>query len=123
MKHAGKNNIKNVNSLTLGDEKTRSDTGQKINSNHHIGSNPAQVSQHKYSMRFVVLTEVKIPVLVLWIVTPCGLAGRYHTSVNPEDGGSMHYAKFVSTVSYLYLNTKFCLRMLVCGLDTLAANT
>jgi hypothetical protein len=46
MKHAGKNNIKNVNSLTLGDEKPRIDTGQKINSNHHIGSNPAQVSQH-----------------------------------------------------------------------------
>jgi hypothetical protein len=43
MKHAGKNNIKNVNPLTLGDEQPKIDTGQKINSNHHIGSNPAQV--------------------------------------------------------------------------------
>lgn len=50
MKHAGKNNIKNVNSLTLGDEKPKIDTGQKINSNHHIGSNPAQVSHKKYSV-------------------------------------------------------------------------
>ena len=39
MKHAGKNNIKNVNSLTLGDEKPKIDTGQ----NHHISPNPAQV--------------------------------------------------------------------------------
>jgi hypothetical protein len=35
VKHAGKNNIKNVNSLTLGDEKPKIDMGQKINSNHH----------------------------------------------------------------------------------------
>jgi hypothetical protein len=47
MKHAGKNNIKNINALTLGDEKPKIDTGQKINSSHHIGSNPAQVRQQK----------------------------------------------------------------------------
>jgi hypothetical protein len=45
MKHAGKNNLKNVNSLTLGDDKPKIDTGQKISSNHHIGASPAQVSQ------------------------------------------------------------------------------
>jgi hypothetical protein len=45
MKHAGKNNLKNVNSLTLGDDKPKIDTGQKVSSNHHIGASPAQVSQ------------------------------------------------------------------------------
>jgi hypothetical protein len=45
MKQAGKNNLKNVNSLTLGDEKPKIDTGQKISSIHHIGASPAQVSQ------------------------------------------------------------------------------
>ena len=45
MKHAGKNNLKNVTSLTLGDEKPKIDTGQKVNSNHHIGARPAQVRQ------------------------------------------------------------------------------
>jgi hypothetical protein len=45
MKQAGKNNLKNVNSLTLGDDKPKIDTGQKISSNHHIGASPAQVSQ------------------------------------------------------------------------------
>lgn len=69
MKHAGKNNIKNVNSLNLSDEKPRIDTGQKINSNHHIGSNPAQVSQRKCSVKFEVHTAVK----VFWIENPCGL--------------------------------------------------
>jgi hypothetical protein len=45
MKLAGKNNLKNVNSLTLGDDKPKIDTGQKVSSNHHIGASPAQVSQ------------------------------------------------------------------------------
>jgi hypothetical protein len=121
MKHAGKNNIKNMNSLTLGDEKPRIDTGQKMNSNHHIGSNPAQVSQRKCSVRFEILTEVTMSILVFWIGTPCGLVGRYQrfgelatTIFNLEDGGSTLYAKFESIVSYLYLNTECCLHVLVC---------
>jgi hypothetical protein len=28
-------------------------------------------------MRFEVLTEVKLSMLVFWVVTPCGLVGRY----------------------------------------------
>jgi hypothetical protein len=28
-------------------------------------------------MRFEVLTTVNFPMLVFWIVTPCGLIGRY----------------------------------------------
>jgi hypothetical protein len=62
MKHAGKNNIKNVNALTLGDEKPKIDTGQKINSNHHIGSNPAQVSRkiHFFFIRSTVNFETSI---------------------------------------------------------------
>jgi hypothetical protein len=35
-------------------------------------------------MRFEVLTAIKMPMLVFWVVTPCGLLGGY-----PEDGGSM----------------------------------
>jgi hypothetical protein len=29
-------------------------------------------------MRFNILTAVKISMLVFWVVTPCGLVGRYH---------------------------------------------
>jgi hypothetical protein len=62
MKHAGKNNIRNVNSLTLGDEKPKIDTGQKINSNHHIGSNPAQVSHKIYSVFIRMRENIRISV-------------------------------------------------------------
>jgi hypothetical protein len=30
-----------------------------------------------YLMRFEVLTAVKMWMLVFWVVTPCGLVGRY----------------------------------------------
>jgi hypothetical protein len=65
MKHAGKNNIKNVNSLTLGDEQPKIDTGQKINSNHHIGSNPAQVS-HKIQSFLIRMSELQNSVQQTW---------------------------------------------------------
>jgi hypothetical protein len=35
------------------------------------------------NLRSELLTAVKMPVLVFWFVTPCGLAG------SPEDGDSM----------------------------------
>jgi hypothetical protein len=42
-------------------------------------------------MRFEVLTEVKLPMLVFWVVTPCGKVDRYQHfgGFNPEDGGSV----------------------------------
>jgi hypothetical protein len=33
--------------------------------------------QPRYCMRTEVLTAVKLSVLVVWVVTPCGLVGRY----------------------------------------------
>jgi hypothetical protein len=44
-----------------------------------------------YSMRdFEFFTEVKMMIVVLWVVTPCGLAGGYQRfggTLNPVDGG------------------------------------
>jgi hypothetical protein len=42
---------------------------------------------------FEILTAVKMSIFVFWVLTPCGLVGRYHrfggTHFNPEDGGSV----------------------------------
>jgi hypothetical protein len=43
-------------------------------------------------MRFEVLMKVNKSILVFWVVTSCGLVGRYIHFVEtyyPEDGGSM----------------------------------
>jgi hypothetical protein len=35
------------------------------------------VEKPERMMRFESLTEVKVSMLVLWIITPCGFVGRY----------------------------------------------
>jgi hypothetical protein len=43
-------------------------------------------------MGFGVLIAVKVLMLVFWVITPCGLVGRYHHFAGtycPEDGGCM----------------------------------
>jgi hypothetical protein len=43
-------------------------------------------------MRFEVLKAVKISILVFWVVTPYGLAGRYQRfgrTSSTDDGGNM----------------------------------
>jgi hypothetical protein len=40
---------------------------------HHVANKRAPTSH----MRSVVLTAVKMSMLVFWVVTPCGLVGRY----------------------------------------------
>jgi hypothetical protein len=44
--------------------------------------------------RFQVLTAVKMPMLIFWVVTLCGFAGRYHRfggTYCSEDGGNMFF--------------------------------
>jgi hypothetical protein len=68
MKLAGKNSLKNVNSLTLGDDKPKIDTGQKVSSNHHIGASPAQVSQLLFVQAKVGLTACSFGVCVHFVI-------------------------------------------------------
>jgi hypothetical protein len=53
-------------------------------------------SRFFHLMRFEVPNAVKISMLVFWVVTPCGLAGRYKhfeeytiSNLSPEDGDNM----------------------------------
>jgi hypothetical protein len=57
-----------------------------------------RVLENKFTATFEILTAVKMSMPVFWVVTPCGLVGRYqllrgtycvHIHFSPEYGGSM----------------------------------
>jgi hypothetical protein len=59
-------------------------------------------------LRFEVLRAVQMSVLVLWVVTPCGLVGRYQRfggtfcfhlqDLSPEDGSGMFIRNYTNLV-------------------------
>jgi hypothetical protein len=60
-------------------------------------------------VRFEALTAVKMSMLVFWVVTPCGLVGRYSTNVSEEytasifrveDGGIMFLRNVGTTYKF-----------------------
>jgi uncharacterized membrane protein len=48
-----------------------------------------RVKQYEICKRFEVLTAMRMLMLVFWVVTLCGLVGRYHTNISQEHTASI----------------------------------
>lgn len=52
-----------------------------------------------YALRFEVLAELKMSMLVFWVVVNCELLGRYRRfRLSPESGGSISLRNFGNDV-------------------------
>jgi hypothetical protein len=56
------------------------------------------VLKAKLPLRFEVLTAVKISTLVFWVVTPCGLVGRYQRFGGTHCHHLQHFGRLLQYV-------------------------
>jgi hypothetical protein len=60
-------------------------------------------------MRSEVLTAVKMPILIRWVVTPCGLVGRHRLCIPP--GGSTFLRNVELVGRYQRFGGTYCLNL------------